>query len=165
MNPSNDPALAKLKSENVLPENFDGTFKFTNFTDSEFKAKWDKVEYTFPPMKTVPMIISNATPLEVQSIRKKFARELATREWYKSPKFVGMNAHTPGGVPALYTESDITPFVQRCLEPLPISYASAKKIERHDEEKLTVDQKGRKRTRVLDPSESLIQQASGPVEE
>lgn len=164
MNPSNDPALSKLKPVNTLPENFDGTFKFTNFTDSEFKAKWDSVEYTFPPLKTVPMVM-NATPLEIQSIRKKFAKELAIREWYKTPKFVGMNAHTPGGTPALYTESDIAPFIQRCLEPLPISYAKTQVIKSDIESKISKDNKGRPRTRVLEPTESLIQQASGPVEE
>jgi hypothetical protein len=165
MNPSNDPALSKLKPENALPVDFDGTFKFTNFTDSEFKAKWNSVEYTFPPLKTVPMIISNATPLEVQSIRKKFAKELAIREWYKTPKFVGMNAHVPGGTPALYTDSDIAPLIQRCLEPLPIARATVEVQKSDIESKLSVDAKGRKRTRVLEPTESLIAQASSPIEE
>jgi hypothetical protein len=150
--------------ETALPKDFDGTFKFTNFTDKEFKAMWNSVEYTFPPMKTVPLIIPSATPLEVQNIRKKFAKELAIIEWYKTPKFIGMNAHVPGGTPALYTDKDLAPFIQRCLEPLPIAQVISKKIEKDDDAKFSVDNKGRKRTRVLDPDESLLAQASGPVE-
>lgn len=157
--------MPPVNQESVLPKDFDGTFKFTNFTDSEFKAKWNSVEYTFLPLKTTPMIISNATPLEVQSIRKKFARELAIREWYKTPKFIGMNNITPGGTPALYTESDIAPFVQRCLEPLPLAQAKIEIIKKDEDSKFTVDQRGKKRTRVLDPNESLMAQASGPVED
>ncbi len=148
-----------------LPKDFDGTFKFTNARDTEFKARWNSVEYTFPAMKTIPMVIANATPLEVQSIRKKFAREWAIEEWYKSPKFIGMNNVPLGGMPALYTDSDLIPFIQKCLEPLPLAHATAKLIVNNDDSKFTVDQKGRKRTRVLDPNESLMAQASGPVEE
>ncbi len=147
-----------------LPKDFDGTFRFTNSRDTEFKARWNSVEYTFPPMKTTPMIIPSATPLEVQNIRKKFAREWAVEEWYKSPKFIGMNAHIPGGTPALYTDKDLAPFVQKCLEPLPLAQAEIKTIVSDSDSKFTIDQKGRKRTRVLDPNESLTAQASGPVD-
>lgn len=150
---------------NVLPKDFDGTFRFTNCRDTEFKARWNSKEYTFPPLKTVPMIIDNATPLEVQSIRKKFAKEWAVEEWYKTPKFIGMNAHVPGGTPALYTESDLIPFIQKCLEPLPLAQAKIEVVKNDVEGKLSVDAKGRKRTRVLDPNESLIASASGPLDE
>lgn len=159
MNPNQAPV-----SENVLPKDFDGTFKFTNYTNEEFKARWNSIEYTFPPMKTIPLIIPNATPLEVQNIRKKFARELATREWYKTPKFIGMNTLVPGGTPALYTDSDIAPLVQKCLDPLPLAQATAVVIEKHEDDKFTTDAKGRKRTRVLDQNESLVSQASGQAE-
>ncbi len=152
-------------NENVLPVDFDGTFKFTNYTNEDFVARWNSIEYTFPKEKTVPIIIPSATPLEIQNIRKKFARELAVREWYKTPKFQGMNAHTPGGTPALYTDSDIAPFVQRCLEPLPLGHTTAKVIVKNEDSKFSVDNKGRKRTRVLEEGESLMAQASGPVQE
>ena len=167
MNPSNPPVAG-----NVLPENFDGTFKFTNFTDTEFKAKWNNVEYTYPPMKTVPMIIANATPLEVQNIRKKFAKELAEREWFKTPKFIGMNTshldkagQPTGGMPAIYTEKELNPFIQRCLEPLPIARATVEVTKSDIEGKISKDNKGRPRTRVLDPNESLVAQASSAIEE
>jgi len=151
-------------SENVLPVDFDGTFKFTNSRDTEFKAYWNSVEYTFPALKTVPMVISNATPLEVQNIRKKFAREWAIEEWYKTPKFIGMNTHVPGGTPALYTDKDLAPLIQKCLEPLPLGHTTIKVVEKDEDAKFTVDQKGRKRTRVLSDGESLMAQASGQVE-
>jgi len=161
-----------LPTENVLPKDFDGTFRFTNYTDREFKARWNSVEYTFPPMKTTPMIIADATPLEVQNIRKKFAKELATQEWFKTPKFEGMNTshldktgQPTGGMPALYTDKDIAPFVQRCLEPLPLAQAKIEVIKTDDSSKFTKDNKGRPRTRVLQDGESLMAQASGPIDE
>lgn len=150
--------------QDKLPENFDGTFKFTNARDTEFKARWNSVEYTFPPLKTTPMVISSATPLEVQSIRKKFAREWAIEEWYKTPKFIGMNAHVPGGTPALYTDSDLTPLIQKCLEPLPLAQAKIEIIKKDEDSKFTVDNKGKKRTRVLGDGESLVAQASGQAD-
>lgn len=151
--------------KNVLPKDFDGTFKFTNWTDRDFAAKWDNVEYTFPAMKSTPIVISNATPLEIQNIRKKFAKELAVREFYATDKFKGMDNVPPGGVPALYTDSDLTPFIQKCLEPLPIAQATIKVLPRDNEENYRKNTKGRPITRVLDKDESLVSQASGPIEE
>lgn len=155
-----------MQEKNVLPADFDGVFRFTNFTDKEFKAKWGNIEYTFPAMKTSPMIISNATPEEIQSIRKKFAKELAIQEWYKTPKFVGMNSIQPGGTPALYTDSDIVPFVQRCLEPLPLAQAKAKVVGKTlDENKLRKDEEGVPVTRILKGKESLVKEGSSAINE
>lgn len=154
-----------MNEKNVLPADFDGVFRFTNFTEEDFSAKWNNVEYTFPAMKTSPMIIAGQTPEQVQHIRKKFARELAIREFYKTPKFVGMNAITPGGTPALYTDSDLTPFVQKCLEPLPIAPVKAKVMPKiTDEEVFSKDAKGRKVTKILQEGESLLAQGSGEIE-
>lgn len=137
-----------MNNENVLPSDFDGVFRFTNFTEREFKAKWNNVEYTFPPLKTTPMIIPSATPEEVQHIRKKFARELAEAVFYESEKFKFMNDKERGQVPALYTDSDIAPYIQRCLEPLPIAQASQKILPRDKKENYKV-------SRVLTEGESL----------
>lgn len=147
-----------------LPVDFDGIFRFTNFTDEEFKARWDNVEYTFPASSTTPLIIPNATPEQVQSIRKKFAKELAIQEWYRTDKFKRMDDHTPGGRPALYTESDIAPFVQRCLEPLPIAQAKIQVLPKQDETKFRKDNRGRNVTRILEKDESLLSGASGAIE-
>ena len=154
-----------MKESNKLPLDFDGVFRFTNFTNEDFKAKWANVEYTYPAMKTTPMIIPSQTPEEIQNIRKKFAKELAILEWYKTPKFVGMNAHTPGGTPALYTDSDLAPFIQRCLEPLPIAQAKVKVLPKGlDEKDLRRDEEGKPVSRVLKGKESLMQESSGPME-
>lgn len=151
--------------DNVLPRDFDGVFRFTNFTDSDFKAKWGGLEYKFPAKKTSPMIIPGATPEEVQHIRKKFAKELAIIVFYDTPKFDSMNKHIPGGVPALYTDADLAPFIQRCLEPLPISQVTAQVTHKDNtEDNLRKDRKGKNVTKVLDESESLLQQGSGVIE-
>ena len=144
-----------MKEENILPADFDGVFKFTNFTDEDFTAMWDKVAYTFPANKTSPMIIGGATPKEVESIRKKFARELAVREWYKTPKFIRMNAPIVGtGNPALYTDSDIAPFSQRCLEPLPIAPTKAVKLPSDKDSNYSES------TQIIDKNVSLRQGGS-----
>ncbi len=139
-----------------LPQDFDGVFRFTNFTTTPFVAKWGGVEYTFPPESRTPLIIPTATPVEIQHIRKKFAKELAILEWYKTPKFVGMNNIQPGGTPALYTDSDLAPFIQRCLEPLPEAKATVKVLPKENEDKFRKDRKGKNVTKVLDEDESLI---------
>jgi hypothetical protein len=156
----------------ILPEDFDGVFRFTNFTGSEFKAKWDNKEYTFPAGKTVPLVIPNATPLEIQSIRKKFAKELAVACFYQSDKFkamntshLGKNGEPTGGMPSLYTDTDIAPFVQRCLEPLPIAQAKVVELPKDNEDRYVKNTKGRPVTRVVQDGESLIAQASGQAED
>ncbi len=151
--------------KSVLPSDFDGVFRFTNYTNEDFVAKWNNIAYTFPASKTSPMIIPNATPEEVQSIRKKFAKELAVKVWYGTAKFKSMNDVPPGGTPALYTDSDIAPFVQRCLEPLPIAQAVATPLPKDSADNYRKNSKGRPITRVLEEGESLTQQASGPITE
>lgn len=149
--------------KDVLPADFDGVFRFTNWTSSDFKAKWGGIEYSFPAERTTPMLIPMATPEEVQNIRKKFAKELAILEFYKTPKFVGMNATTPGGTPALYTESDLTPFIQRCLEPLPLAQATRTVLPKDSEQNYRKDSRGRNLTKVVEKDESLLESGSGIV--
>lgn len=143
--------------ESTLPADFDGIFRFTNFTSDDFTAKWDGKEYTFPANKMTPIIIPNATPEQIQSIRKKFARELATLVWYGTAKFGDMNDPKQGSRPALYTESDLKPFIQRCLEPLPVGTAKVKVAPKVAlEDMLSKDEKGRPRSKILDDNESLV---------
>lgn len=152
------------KNDNVLPADFDGVFRFTNYTEEEFKAKWDGIEYTYPPLKTTPMIIPGATPEQVQHIRKKFAKELGLREFSRTDKFKGMSDVPPGGTPALYTDSDLAPFIQKCLEPMPVASATTKVLPKDSERNYRRDQKGRNVTRVLDETESLLSNGSGEIE-
>ncbi len=142
---------------NELPADFDGVFRFTNFTDRDFKARWNSIEYTFPAQKSTPMIIPGATPEEVQSIRKKFARELAEREFYDTPKFIKMNDVPMGGTPALYTDSDLAPFIQRCLEPLPIAQAVMKTLPKDKDTNYS------KNTKIVEPGQSLTSSNSEPI--
>lgn len=158
-----EKANSMNNEKNVLPVGFNGVFNFTNFTKSNFTAKWGNIEYTFPPESTTPMVIPNATPEEVQSIRKKFARELAIEEFYRTEKFKKMNDVPPGGVPALYTDSDLTAFTQKCLEPLPIAQATTKVLPKDSEENYRKDRKGKNVTKVLDGNESLLRTGSEEI--
>lgn len=145
---------------NILPEDFDGVFKFTNHTDEDFVGVWDKVEYTFPANKTSPMVM-NFTPVEIQSIRKKFAKELAVREFYNTKKFRDLNKHTPGGTPATYNDSDLTEFIQKCLLPLPMATAKAKVTKGIDLEKVNkTDEEGELITTILDKKKSVMKDGS-----
>lgn len=149
--------------KHVLPENFDGVFRFTNFTKSDFKAKWNNTEYTFPAESTTPMVM-NATPEEIQTIRKKFARELAIQEFYNTKKFKELNKHVPGGVPANYTDSDLAEFVQKCLDPLPPAQMKVKPLPKADESRNRRDEEGELVTKPLDKKTSLLKQGSGVIE-
>ena len=149
------------EGRNVLPQDFDGVFKFTNFTDDDFTAKWDSVEYKFPANMTSPMVM-NFTPVEIQNIRKKFARELAVREYYKTDSFKNKDNPNQGYRPPLYSDSDLKPFIQRCLEPLPIAQATIKIAPRKgNAENLSKDSKGKSVSKVIDQdSDQLIPNGS-----
>lgn len=151
--------------ESVLPQGFSGLFYFTNFSDRDFEAKWNNVKYLFPANKSTPMVISDATPLEIQNIRKKFARELAEREILNTDTIAKLNAmnpqHTINNMNAIvtYNTKDLEPLIQRCLEPLPIAEARsapAIKDEEIIEKKLRRDNRGRKVSRILEKDESLL---------
>lgn len=121
-----------------FPETFDGRFYFTNFSNVDYTDHWGGVAYTFPAMTTSPIVIPTATGNETQAIRKKFARGLAEREFYKSDKLKMLEGQTPVGQgqnlhsAATYTESDLTPYIQKCLAPLPISSAKVEKVMKRE---------------------------------
>ncbi len=161
-----------MQFDTLLPENFDGVFRFTNPSDEDFVGKWDSKEYTYPAQKTTPMIILNATPLEVQNIRKKFARDLATREFFKSQQYNALmrqEKNADGTVrlnsihqAAQYSDNDLKEYIQKCLTPMPVARPAVVDAPREDvEEKLSRTPKGKLRTRVLDGDESLVEQAKG----
>lgn len=139
-----------MNIDTQLPLDFDGVFRFTNNTNSDFVGVWNKVEYTFPAMKTTPMVIENATPLEVQSIRKKFAKDLAVAQFYESAKFKDMNDPKHGVKPALYTDSDLAPLIQKCLEPLAVGVAKAKALPKDKNENYKV-------SKIVNQGDSLVE--------
>lgn len=119
------------KFTQVLPSNWDGTFKFTNDSDEEFIFTWAKKAYLFPARMTVDMMRMNfnATPLEVMQIRKFAATRFAEREFFKSDsakKMESIEKDEHGNSKLMnfqaarsYSLSDLTPFIQSCLTPLP----------------------------------------------
>lgn len=152
-----------------LPADFDGVFRFTNWTNEEFIGRWNGKAYTFPPLSTSPMIITDASPLEVQNIRKKFAKELAEREFFRSDKYKQLvSVERNGNGPALnsihqansYSTDDLGSMIQRGLEPLPIAQAEVSLVEKPDiTEQLSKDEEGELRTQAVDKKMSLKEKA------
>lgn len=159
-----------MKYENTLPENFTGVFYFTNWSNEEFIGKWGGKQYHFPPEATSPMVIPEHSPLEVQHIRKKFAKDLAEREYYKSQHYKGLikQERNPDGSPRLnglhsagtYSVDQLTPFIQKCLDPLPVVAALVTKEDKLPlEETLSRNAKGKLNTEVIDENDSLTERA------
>ena len=159
-----------MSYDSVLPENFDGTFRFTNWTDEDFVGTWGSKEYLFPAGTTSPIIITNQTPLEIQQIRKKFAKNLAEREFGKSQSYSDLmrQERNSDGTPRLnsiqqagsYSLESLTSYIQKCLEPLPISKATISDIPKEPlEDKLSRNDEGELNTQAIDKKISLKKKA------
>ncbi len=158
-----------MKFESTLPEDFNGVFSFTNWSDSEFVGVWGKKEYHFAPNSTSPMVIPEHSPLDIQHIRKKFAKDLAEREYFKSEKYElsrkpegELGNRTMSGIhtASTYTLTDLAAGIQRCLEPLEVKKAFIQKAEEVEmEDKLTKDEEGNLNTMALDKKTSLRDKA------
>jgi hypothetical protein len=159
-----------MKYETTLPEDFSGTFHFTNWSNDEFIGRWGNKQYHFPAETTSPMVIPEHSPLEVQHIRKKFAKDLAEREFYKSQNYKNLmkQERNPDGSARLnglhaagtYSIDQLTPFIQKCLEPLPIAKALVKAVDAPSlEENLSRNNKGKLNTEAIDGNDSLVEKA------
>ncbi len=159
-----------MKYDTTLPEDFDGVFRFTNWSNEEFIGGWGGKKYIFAAETTSPMVIPEHSPLEIQYIRKKFAKDLAEREFYKSQSYKTLmkQERNADGSPRLngihsagtYSVDQLAPLIQRCLEPLPISKALVQTIEKTPvEETLSRNSKGKLNTEAIDGSESLTEKA------
>lgn len=158
-----------MKYESTLPENFDGVFRFTNWTDQEFVGVWNKKQYHFPANSTSPMVIPEHSPIEIQHIRKKFAKDLAEREFFKGVKYELIRApegtmgnrtmsgiHTAGA----YTMDDLKEGIQACLRPLELVRATVTPVsEIPMESKLSRNEDGELNTTALKGKESLKERA------
>lgn len=120
--------MKSLKNEiEDYAEDFDGVFRFTNATDEDFVTLWNNKEYTYLKGTTTPMIIANESLENIQQIRKYFAKRLAEREFFKGKDFNKMKNGTvnaSGGgnmVASMYDEKLLQPWIDQCLEPLPIA--------------------------------------------
>jgi len=149
-----------MKIETTLPEDFDGTFRFTNWTKEDFTAKWDGQEYTFPAQTTSALIIPEEAALHLQQIRKKFAKELAEREFAKGPeykKFLKQERNSDNTPRAnsihqagSYNIDVLTPLIQACLEPLTFSKAVVKTpVKPKLEESLSRNEEGELNTKAI----------------
>lgn len=148
------------KEEFVLPDHFDGVFRFTNRSTEDFYGVWNKVQYKFPAGKTVPVIIPNETLENVQHIVKKFAKELAEREFHKSERFKKMEAMTPPGSglsPAPYSEMELKEYAEQCLIPLEEARPTMSKLPANDTNIYHTDV-----TQVLDDKDKNNQKELAP---
>lgn len=160
-----------MRQENFLPEDFDGTFYFSNPSKEDFVGVWGQKEYLFPAGTTVPLIMASQTPIEVQHIRKKFAKDLAEREFYKSKGYETLRGGEgkPGNrnynsihQATAYTIKDLEPYIQSCLKPLPVSKLLSKQqvtIGAQTEEKIHKKDDGTHTTQAIDKKTSLRQKA------
>jgi hypothetical protein len=157
-----------MKVENTLPEDFDGIFYFSNYSDENFVGKWDNKEYVFPAHTMSPLIIPNASLLDIQQIRKKLAKDLAEREYHKGPQYriLLKQERNDDGSPRLssfqkagtYSENDLVELIQMGLRPLPIKRATVKAAAGIPlEQKLSKDEEGRIQTRVVKQGQGLDQ--------
>lgn len=158
-----------MEYESVLPPDFDGVFRFSNPSKEDFVGVWAGKEYLFPKESTVPLVIVEHSPLEIQHIRKKFAKDLAEREFYKSKSYKEKAAQEGksgnrnfSGIhqAATYTIHDLEPYIQACLKPLPISKLVAKPAEmRKVEDQLHVKDDGSYNTEAISDKTSLRKKA------
>lgn len=116
---------------------FMGVFYFTNWTDEDFVHLWNNEEYIFPKQTSVPMIMPKETPENVQQIRKRFAYDLATREFYKGKEYKRLVALgvKSGGIPPTFDEKTLEPMIEKCLNPLPQSRAIVRPVKTDEESK------------------------------
>lgn len=160
-----------MKFESILPSNFDGVFRFTNPSDEDFIGKWNSREYLFPAKSTTPMVMTDESPLQIQHIRKKFARDLAEREFFRSKDYKMMAGQegkpgnrTMSGIhqAATYTLDDLTPFIQKCLIPLAPAEMKSAMVEKPVivEDKLTRNDKGQLNSEVVEQGTDLHTRAA-----
>lgn len=163
----NDTSI--MKFERTLPPDFDGVFRFTNPSKEDFIGKWASKEYLFPAESTTPMIIIEHSPLEIQHIRKKFAKDLAEREFYKSKTYKGLadqegksGNRTFSSIhqAATYTITDLEPYIQECLKPLKAAEIMSRPMEKlRLEDTLKRGDEGQLISEVVDQKTSLKQKA------
>ena len=166
---------ATPKYDTTLPEGFTGTFYFTNYSTEDFTAKWNSKSYTFPKETTSPIYMPDHTALEIQQIRKKFAKDLAEREFYKSQEYNTLRGQegTMGNrnlnsihQAGQYSLDTLAPYIQRALEPLPISQAIVTNAPRvRLEEKLSKNDDGELNTGAVKSDKDLESLAKGTMEQ
>lgn len=152
----------------MLPENFDGLVRFTNWSDEEFVAKYNSKEYTIPANSTVVIspLMPDRSPLELLNVCKKFALDLAVREWGKSQwtKDALKRERNVDGSPrghgmsgaSTYSIDQLAPLIEKGLYVYPAGRAKVEESSRPKiEDRLSRDHKGRLNTRAVEQDEPL----------
>jgi hypothetical protein len=160
----------------MLPENFDGVVRFTNWSDEDFIGRYNSKDYEFKANTTSPLFNVDltgpngepkmASPLELLNIVKKFALDLAVREWGNSqwtkdnlkrerntdgtPRFQGMQGA------ATYSIDQLAPLIQKGLYVYPESKTHVSEVRRPKlEDKLSKNEKGKRSSGVVEDGSSM----------
>lgn len=124
----------------------DGVFYFTNpglyemrnrdgEMTKDFTALWNNREYLFKSGTTVPLVIPNEPPENVQYIRKLFAKKYAQGWFHQTPRYNEL-VEKGRNLPATYDEDrELGAVIQQCLTPLPKSELKVTDLPREDESK------------------------------
>lgn len=173
--------MPQEKYVQVLPKSWDGRFPFTNDSDEDFVFVWAKKGYLFPARKTVDMMkmAFNATPLEVQQIRKFAARKWAEREFFKGNRYESMRSREgmkdENGViqphlgsfnaAAAYSEGDLAEGIQKCLALFPEVSAQMldRDIERDTQSELKRDDDGEFINKIIDEKKTHSLGSAGEI--
>ena len=165
-----------MEIEKILPENFDGIFRFTNNSDEEFVVKYNNKEYRFPANSTSPMIMPEFSAVEIMNIRKKFAYKYAEQKFFKSKAYdhqrsresskdkMGMLHPYGQGMShaGQYSIDDLAPYIQECLVPLPIGKVSVTQVPKVElDQVLSKDDSGNLNTGVVSNDKDLENIAKG----
>ena len=107
----------------VNPREFNGQWFFTNPDTEDFTFSWNGTPYTFRAQSTTDFVIMDATPLEMQHIRKQAAYKLAQRMFGKSQAYKKLLKDSQGKLsPMHYDEAkELEPYAEQCLVPLPVA--------------------------------------------
>lgn len=123
----------------------DGVFYFTNpglykmsnrdgVESKDFTALWNNREYTFKSETTVPLVIANEPPENIQHIRKLFAKKYAQGWFHQTARYRKM-VKEGKNLPATYNEdSEFKDVIQACLTPLPKGEMKIKEMPKDSEE-------------------------------
>lgn len=122
----------------------DGVFYFTNpglfkmrnrdgVETADFTALWNNREYLFKAKTTVPLVIANEPPENIQHIRKVFAKKYAQAWFHQTPRYKKL-VKDGKDLPATYDEdSEFGAVIQQCLTPLPKAALEVKDLPRDNE--------------------------------
>ena len=126
----------------------DGVFYFTNpglykgkdeegKTTTDWSCLWNNKEYKFKGNTTVPLIIANEPPENIQKIRKLFAKKYAQAVFHQSKRYQDL-VKKGGYIPATYNEDsengEYTKTIQMCLTPLPKSSIEVKDLPKESDD-------------------------------